>query len=100
MNHLPDSDHHVRRMLNKAMIELGLGKNYRNIGRAEISQFAHNMGVYISQLQATEIILRARGEKMEKSDTCNFDEIVNWFRQNLATLRPKRNLHTSINLTR
>lgn len=89
INSLPDSDHHLKRLINQAMIAINIPHATEMIGRKEIIQIAAKMGVSISRLQATEIILRARGPLLEKTRTCDLDEIVAWFRENIKILRPK-----------
>ncbi|CAI2368798.1 unnamed protein product [Moneuplotes crassus] len=98
-NILPDSEHHIKRMINEAMIAINIPHAQEMIGRKEIIQIASVMGVDISRLQATEIILRARGPRLEENRSCNLDEIVSWFKENLKLLRPKKKIiHKSIHL--
>lgn len=68
LNKLPNSDYHLKRMLNIAMTALGIAGNPRAIGRQEMLQIADHMGITITQLQATEIVLKARGPQMEDSN--------------------------------
>ena len=69
MNGLPDSDHHLNRMINQAMIAINIPHSPNLIGRKEMMQIAQHMGVIITRLQATEIILLARGPQLERSRT-------------------------------
>ena len=68
LNGLPDSEHHLRRMILRACTSLGYNIKNSNIGRKEIIQIAHEIGISLTYLQATEIIFRARGNKMENSE--------------------------------
>ena len=93
INGLPDSEHHIRRMVNSAMAEIGIAGNHSLIGRKEIMKIAHHMNLKLTMLQATEIILSARGTQMEESKACNFEEIIKWFHSHVSILRPT-NGHT------
>ncbi|CAI2374967.1 unnamed protein product [Moneuplotes crassus] len=98
LNTLPKSEHHLKRMINKAMIAINIPHAHEMIGRKEIIEIAAEMGVSISRLQATEIILRARGPQLEENRTCNLDEIVAWFKENCEILRPIKKHNKSVQL--
>ena len=101
LNGLPDSEHHLRRMILKACSKLGYNIKGSNIGRKEIIQIAYEIGITLNYMQATEVIFRARGSKMENSDYFDFEEVIEWFKHNIKILRPKpRNMHTSVDASR
>ena len=57
------------------------------------------MGICITFLQATEVIYRARGPELEKSDKCDISKVIDWFKDNMIILRPKPEHNLSYDLT-
>jgi hypothetical protein len=86
LNGMSNSEQNIRKMIKKSLKELELDPEKHQLTRNDIVNLGKTMGLVISYFQATEIMIKARGEKLEKSVKCDVDKIVEWLVMNIKIL--------------